>query len=287
MFATLPELPYSWIKLRRLCGIARRQVPLVTLAELRIRPLYIIPETHLPGKLLVEHAHACYEAHLLLSGDVQYLSGTPQLLHPGHFFVLPPNTPHAWQVLEQPCLDLLLIFHLEPALTFALPERWTTCPALFWELALLLDDVDRQGAGEAERATARLTAIFSCLLAVFGWPAQHGVDDAEAPEMLVRLERFVEDNLAAPLTLDQIAAGVGLSRRTLSRLFRQRTGLSVMEYLRNFRVSASQGLLTNTDLTVGAVGRTVGMPDSTNFCRFFHQRTGLTPQEYRRQHQAP
>jgi hypothetical protein len=64
---------------------------------------------------------------------------------------------------------------------------------------------------------------------------------------------YVGDNLAADLTLVEIAREVGMSPYHFSRMFKLSTGLSPHQYVMRQRIERAKALLTNTDLPVGVV----------------------------------
>jgi two-component system, response regulator YesN len=90
--------------------------------------------------------------------------------------------------------------------------------------------------------------------------------------------RYAED-----LPLEEIAELAGRSASHLSRLFRQETGMSVVEYMTRVRVAAAKRLLSDGERSIRAVSRRVGYGDPNYFSRVFRRETGLTPREYRLQ----
>ncbi|MGX1759550.1 helix-turn-helix domain-containing protein [Streptomyces lydicus] len=66
-------------------------------------------------------------------------------------------------------------------------------------------------------------------------------------------------NLHQPLTVDQLAHRVGMSRRTLIRRFHTDTGLPPVRWLLDARLARARELLESSDLTVEAVARHCGL----------------------------
>ncbi|MBV2362282.1 GlxA family transcriptional regulator [Streptomonospora nanhaiensis] len=93
--------------------------------------------------------------------------------------------------------------------------------------------------------------------------------------------RWVEDNLAADLTLDDIARTAGVSLRTLNRRFREQTGTTPLQWLLRARIRRAQYLLEATDHPVDRIAGEVGFGSSTAFRDRFKRVVGTTPQAYR------
>jgi transcriptional regulator GlxA family with amidase domain len=93
--------------------------------------------------------------------------------------------------------------------------------------------------------------------------------------------RWMEDNAAKDLTLEDIAAYAGMSTRTLNRRFREQAGTTPVQWLHRARVRQAQYLLETTDHPVDRIARQVGFGSSTAFRDRFKRVVGTSPQAYR------
>lgn len=100
-------------------------------------------------------------------------------------------------------------------------------------------------------------------------------------EALQRIISYVEKNLEQPLMLDAIAAAAGVSVRSLSRLFRQETGMTVLDFVQERRVARACHYLTTSDRTCIEVAFAVGFQSVQNFNRTFRKLKKMTPREWR------
>lgn len=110
----------------------------------------------------------------------------------------------------------------------------------------------------------------------------HTLAPAPAGAALDPLLDWLRDNLASPLTLEEIAARAGFSTRTLIRRFREQTGTTPLQWLHRARIRQAQHLLETTEHTVERVGAQVGFASPTAFRDRFKQTTGVSPRTYRR-----
>jgi two-component system response regulator YesN len=105
--------------------------------------------------------------------------------------------------------------------------------------------------------------------------------DAASRRSVDEIARYLYDNADNAVTLEQIARHVNLNKRYICTLYRRCTGKSVMEHLRQIRISRAQRLLTRTVLSVTQIAQDTGFTSGQYFARIFKGMTGLTPGQYR------
>ena len=94
--------------------------------------------------------------------------------------------------------------------------------------------------------------------------------------------QFMQDNLAHPITLDNIAQSAHLSVSFFSRKFRQDTGYAPIEYFNHLRIQRACQLLHFSNLRVNEVAAQLGMDDPFYFSRLFKKQMGVSPAGYRK-----
>jgi transcriptional regulator GlxA family with amidase domain len=93
---------------------------------------------------------------------------------------------------------------------------------------------------------------------------------------------WMNEHLAEPLTVDQLAARALMSVRTFARRFVQETGTTPQRWLTGQRILLAQQLLEETDLTVDEVAGRAGFGNATALRHHFRQWRSTTPLAYRR-----
>ena len=93
--------------------------------------------------------------------------------------------------------------------------------------------------------------------------------------------RWVEENCAKELTLEDIASFAGMSTRTLNRRFREQLGTTPLQWLLRARVRRAQHLLEATDHPVDRIAAEVGFGSPTAFRDRFKRIVGTNPHAYR------
>ncbi len=95
------------------------------------------------------------------------------------------------------------------------------------------------------------------------------------------LLRWLEQNLARDLTLENMAQQAALSTRTLSRRFREQTGTTPLQWLLRARTKHAQHLLETTECSIEDIATRVGFGSAAAFRARFRRVVGTTPRAYR------
>ncbi len=99
---------------------------------------------------------------------------------------------------------------------------------------------------------------------------------------LRRAVAYLDEHLADPFNLAQLAVTVGVSEFHFSRLFKKATGLSPSRYFIRQRIAKAQQLLQETNTSIIEIGLSVGYSSPSHFAQIFRRETGLPPSHYRR-----
>ena len=91
-----------------------------------------------------------------------------------------------------------------------------------------------------------------------------------------RVKDYVRAMYMQEVRVERIAAQMNLDRRYLSRIFKEKTGKSVQEYLISVRMEEAKRALLR-GMTVSETARLCGYEDICNFSKMFKSRTGKSP----------
>ena len=89
-------------------------------------------------------------------------------------------------------------------------------------------------------------------------------------------------SLYEAVTVDDLAAAVGLSPSQLTRVFAARFGVTPYRYLLSRRLETARLLLRGTALPVREIAFRLCFSDEHYFSSLFRRKTGQTPSAYRR-----
>ena len=188
-----------------------------------------------------------------------------------------------------------------------LPHK-TTLNAGAQTLAVLFEPSLVPMGGDRVRIIAVSALLREMMLYSARWPISRTESGAEADSFFQALGYVVADalddemplNLPVPadpvvaaatdytrahldrVTVSDVTRAVGVSERTLRRIFHAHLGMSWRSYLLRARVLRSMAMLAQPDRTVLEVSIAVGFDDAGAFARSFARHCGETPSSYKR-----
>ena len=92
---------------------------------------------------------------------------------------------------------------------------------------------------------------------------------------------LIEQNLATPLSADEVADHVNISKRQLERLFSDELGMGVQAFSRYLRLHYGLWLVVSTDRRVTDIALECGFSDASHFNRLFRRTYGVAPSTVR------
>lgn len=101
--------------------------------------------------------------------------------------------------------------------------------------------------------------------------------EAHGASLVREIGAHLAARLGETLTLDEIAERFGVSRRHLTRSFRQHVGRTIGDVQQAQRLAAARGLLAETDLPVGEIAYRVGFESGSALARALRRESGLSP----------
>jgi AraC-like DNA-binding protein len=91
---------------------------------------------------------------------------------------------------------------------------------------------------------------------------------------------YVREHLSEPLTVADMAERVSLSPSAFAHLFRDVTGRSPYQFLKEMRLDRARELLVDGNFTVARISKEVGYTSVSHFISEFRGRFGVTPRAY-------
>ncbi|QGQ96071.1 response regulator [Paenibacillus psychroresistens] len=100
-------------------------------------------------------------------------------------------------------------------------------------------------------------------------------------DVVGKIKLYIAEHLADDLSLTNLADQVYLNPEYLSRLFKQSEGMTITEYITELKIRKAKELLSQPELYIQDIAKSMGFSTAGYFTRFFKKETDLTPQEFR------
>lgn len=112
-------------------------------------------------------------------------------------------------------------------------------------------------------------------------PDKSSADSPQRHPAVEKSLRRIEQHLAEPLTIKELAKESGVSYSYLARLFHQAIDTTVVGYIRRRRVERAVHLLQHSTLSIKSIAAAVGIPDLHSFNKVMRQIRGKSPRQIR------
>ena len=253
-----------------------------------------------------EHHHTELEISLVKEGQGVYTVGAEQYtISPGDVFLYGTHEEHYITDISG-CERLRLMnIHFEPRFIWAGSDLFDVKylriffdrsenfrnrldrenPATS-EIVRLLVEIEREAAERREEYELMVKIKLLSLLVLLNREYDYVSDGTSYVEsakysQISGAMKYIDENLAEPLTLDEIAAKANLNKTYFTTLFKKLNGVTPWEYLTARRIEKSYALLTRRDMNILEIANSCGFNNASNFNRAFRKVTGMTPSEYR------
>ena len=113
-------------------------------------------------------------------------------------------------------------------------------------------------------------------------PAVNGAPAGVPNDRILRVLDYIEENIAQPLPLAELADYAGYSLSRFKALFRQITGQTPAQYIAMHKVEQAKRMLRIPEKSITDIAYDLGWSSSNYFCAVFKKYTNLSPMSYRR-----
>ena len=96
---------------------------------------------------------------------------------------------------------------------------------------------------------------------------------------------YINDHITEDITVERICANIYMSKYHFCRLFKEKIGLTVMEYVLKTRIMMAKELLCEANMSVTEISEACGFSSVSYFSRAFKNETGVSPLQYRKRSQ--
>lgn len=246
------------------------------------------------------HFHQEWELLWVLDTPLSITSSQKQyLIQPGELILFPPNCPHEFHKMDQPCTFLCLQIS---------SRLFSSTSSLYTEdirLANWLSEEDDRWLRKAIIDTARscwnqetfsglfclglCSIILHRVLTNVPSHAMSAEEAATAEQRNARLKRliqYVDDHYMHKIRLSDFARQEGLSVSYLSHFVKNTMNQTFQDYVNSVRFNCARKLIASSNESLVSICMESGFSDYRYFSQAFQETYGMSPAEYRRHAQG-
>jgi two-component system response regulator YesN len=93
---------------------------------------------------------------------------------------------------------------------------------------------------------------------------------------------YIQDHYKDDINRNDVSASVFLNPDYLAKMFKAEVGISIKDYINNYRIEKAKDLLLNSNASVSMIAAEVGFDNFSYFSTLFKKLTGVGPQSFRK-----
>jgi AraC-like DNA-binding protein len=221
------------------------------------------------------HKHPFCEIVVVVQGmERTVVAGNALLCQPGHILFYPPDCIHEERQAGNVPLEFL-----------CLEFEWSTLPADMPHLShdrqgriqeivrWMLAEEQARYAGKMEYLDMGTKMLASELLRLV---------ESHPADIVVAVHDYIQQYLDSPISLDDLAECVQMNKFHFVRIFRARSGMTPIQYVRQIRLDAAYHFVRETNLPLREIAPRVGFANEYHLSRLLKARYGRGARELRR-----
>lgn len=255
--------------------------------------------THIEAKL---HQHDAWELYYVIHGDGTRMAGdTLQPFFAGDVVLIPPSMHHYWEYAplsadRDGCIHYLMVafshsfvrncMEVFPELRNCLAGLTFPVNALKFGLESsriirrrLLQMNEMDDLGRLCEMFRLLPVLFTSSDHILAGKPMHIERDVRRMQQICT---YVMAHYVHTISLDEIAAEVGMNRSAFCSYFKRCKGMTFSQFVTQYRLNTACELLKHSQKQVSEICFAVGFNDVPHFNRVFKELQGITPKEYRK-----
>ncbi len=252
-----------------------------------------------PQNVFAEHTHEFCELVLVWRGNgLHVLNDRPYRITCGDLFYIRAEDRHRYESVNDLVLHNIIYcperLKLNVDWDDLLHRQTVAGKDPRWRLSSYGMAQARQIIGQLAHESPKQDALSLCLteslflqLCILLQRHRYQPQDAAGPDSGETLDLLIAalgKCLETPFGLQQFCQQHQVAERQLRQLFRQQTGMTISQYLRQLRICQAQDLLRHSEMLIGDIATRCGFEDSNYFSVVFTKETGLTPRVWRQRY---
>ena len=260
---------------------------------------FSIAHLYMEEKAMDMHIHDCYEIYYSISGGKQFLIDQKfYAIEPGDIFVINQYESHKLTQVDS-MIHERIVLSIHPEYTKRLSTPETNLDACFSDrskdfshkisfskeqqnrfLYLINKITNAEGYGQdVIEQTAFMELMLLINSAVLAPHEALSLADSTYNKQVDDILTYINQNIASPISIQQLAEKFFLSESYICRIFKSSTGTTINKYINARRISIAKALLGDGNSVMDAYEKS-GFTDYSNFFKTFTKTVGISPKKY-------
>ena len=253
------------------------------------------------------HDHSFLELSYFVNGKAEHtLDGKTDILVPGDYLLIDYGSMHSYSALDGGTFEnidcLFLPTFIDPVL--GRDDRISDVLMhylLNFNMQALSANPTHMVFHDSDGSVYRLienirrengqklpgyTELIRCYLIEILVRTVRGIEGAriagEGDDICAFVTSYIRDNYASEVSLSYFSEKLNYSLPYISKVFKERMGMTYLAYLQKYRITRACRLFSTTELSVAEVAESVGYTDAKHFSALFCRIVGVSPAKFRK-----
>lgn len=118
----------------------------------------------------------------------------------------------------------------------------------------------------------------------YAYITYHKDEEISQNKVVDSVKKYVEENYAdSSLNIKEMANNLGWTPKHISRVFREKEEMGILEYINNLRIDKALRFMRGRNYSIEEISEKVGYASTKTFRRAFVEKTGIMPSKYKKE----
>lgn len=233
------------------------------------------------------HVHDVAEIVCVTEGYLYMtIAGKQITVSPGDIAIAFPATPHSYDYISKDVNGLALIFSPDTISEFNHKFRTMTVEHPLLPAGQKAEELDGiiehlMNLSQQVDSPLRLGYLHLFLSYLFTCIHLQPLEKHMQSGLSYQVLHYISEHFTEPLSLENTARALGISRIHLSHIFSQQLKINFRQYINTLRIDRACALLRDPNYTISQIVYLCGYGNPRTFHRAFLTQCGMPPKQYR------